>query len=181
MNLSIKKISRELKDYQQIKKAYDASFDIEDRISFKILQLLSHRKNVHFLAFYDGDKFCGLTYFILYKDVTFILYLVIDPNLKSKGFGSQILDWIKEQYPKNTFVLYIDEVDQKYEDYAIRLKRLHFYEKNEFALTEYIMQHGKFTYQILVNGGLFVPSKLKILFLRFSFGTNCPRIISIKK
>ena len=97
-----------------------------------MLLLMSKRKCVYFIAFYDKEILCGFTYLIHYKNMMAILYLAVNPKIHSKGHGSKIFKLVKEKYAPNNIVLNIDIVDEKFYNYKERLKKQHFYFKNEF-------------------------------------------------
>ena len=86
----------------------------------------------HLYAFYDNDAFVGFTSLILYKDICYLFFLAVSPELRNQGYGSSILSEIKKLYKNNVLLLCYEEVDKKYKDYEKRLKRAQFYIKNGF-------------------------------------------------
>lgn len=88
-------------------------------------------------------------YIINYKDMSFILYLATDKNVRGKGNGSYLLNWFTEKSKEKIIFLNIDEVDNKYNDNKIREKRLNFYINDKFFLTDYLSVEKSGNFNIL--------------------------------
>lgn len=84
------------------------------------------------LAFYDNDEFIGFTALTFYLDICYIFFLAVTPTHQNKGYGSQIIEIIKNDYFDYILLLAYEEVDPKYEDYYLRNKREKFYYKHGF-------------------------------------------------
>ena len=65
-----------------------------------LLSVLAFRKSVNFKAFYDDDQFCGVLYTAEDNKYTFVLYLAVNDLIRSNGYGTKILDWLKENTEK---------------------------------------------------------------------------------
>ena len=135
------------------------------------------RACIDFLAFYDNDIFCGFTYLITNKNTTFILYLAIDNNIRSKGYGSQILNWITNN-KQNNIVLNIESVSDKYDNYKERLSRQKFYLKNGFIDTKYKLIDKDDVYDVLHKGDKFAKSEYEALLRNFSFGLVRKKLVN---
>lgn len=131
---------------------------------------MSNRASVDFLAFYDNNVFCGFTYSIHNKNTTFVLYLAIDKSIPSKGYGSQILNWIVDNTKANRVTLNIETVNTKYSNYYERLSRQKFYFKNGFEDTKYKLIDKNDVYDVLYKVSNFSKSEYEKLFKSFSFG-----------
>lgn len=81
----------------------------------------------------------------------FILYLAVNTDNRSNGFGSYILKWCLNKYMDKDIYLNIDEVKEDANDYEVRLKRLNFYLKNDFFITSYISKEENESFNILSN------------------------------
>ena len=46
-------------------------------------------------------------YNVYYKDIILIYYFAIDEELRGQGYGSRVLEYIKQKYNKNRIVLSI--------------------------------------------------------------------------
>lgn len=149
MKLKIKKFR--LKDYKKVKRIYMQAFPKEERYNFGILLLNILFNKAKLYCLFEEDNLCGFTYLIYFKDLIFILYLAIDKDKRSKGYGRYVLKWCLEENKGKKIYLNIDELDEKFEDFKIRKKRLNFYINNGFYLTDYLSVEKKCNFNILTN------------------------------
>ena len=75
-------------------------FPQNEQIPMWLLRVLAFRKNVNFRAFYDDDQFCGVLYTAEDNKYIFVLYLAVNDRIRSKGYGTKILDWLKQNTEK---------------------------------------------------------------------------------
>ena len=174
--LDVKNINIKLREYKKIAEIYEKSFPDNEKLPMWLLNIMSKRACVDFLAFYDDDIFCGFTYLITYKNTTFVLYLAIDSSIRSKGYGSQILNWIIDNKQEN-IVLNIESVSDKYDNFKERLSRQKFYLKNGFKDTKYKLIDKSDVYDVLHKGSNFAKLEYEALFRSFSFGLVRKKII----
>ncbi|OON94623.1 MAG: hypothetical protein ATN31_00310 [Candidatus Epulonipiscioides saccharophilum] len=140
-NITYRPITKKLiKSESGIKDVYCTSFPGKERLPLWFLVSKSRRKDIEFLAFYDEDKFVGLTYLIRNNTKVYILYIAMDSSLRSKGYGTRVLNIIKSRYNDKTIFLSMEEVSEKYNDFAIRKSRLEFYIKNGFVKNNYVVK-----------------------------------------
>lgn len=138
--------------YNQVKNIYFESFPKEERyLSFKELVYNSMMNKAQMYCLIDEEKAQGFIYNILCDDMVFVLYIAVNSNKRSSGYGSKLIKWCLEKYKDKKIYLNIDEVDNKFEDYEVRLKRLNFYIKNNFKMTEYISVEEECNFNILSN------------------------------
>lgn len=168
--LEVKNVNSKLNEYEKILQIYKESFPENEKIPVWLLKIMAKRTSVDFLAFYDENIFCGFTYLIYNKNTTFVFYLAIDKNIRSKGYGSKILNWIIENNKENCIVLNIETVDTKYNNYEQRLSRQKFYLKNGFVDSKYKIIDKYEIYDVLYKGSNFSKSEYEELFKKFSFG-----------
>lgn len=127
-----------IKYFNDIKKIYNNSFPRKERFPLIILLLNIIRKNSEMFVLLDNNMVCAFIYCINYGNMTFILYLAVDPEKRNNGYGSYLLNWILEKKKNNKIFLNIDKIDDNYEDSDIRKKRLDFYINNHFYITNYL-------------------------------------------
>lgn len=167
--LTVKKVNSSLKEYDKVLQIYNDSFPQNEKLPVWLLKIMSKRNSVKFLAFYNENIFCGFTYLVYYKKTTYVFYLAIDESNRSKGYGSQILNWIVENNKDSRIVLNIETVDAKYSNYEQRLRRKKFYIKNGFIDTNYKLKYREDSYDILYKGYDFSKSEYEELLKKFSF------------
>jgi len=157
--LTVKPITNSIKNdrevLQHISNLYSSAFPRQEQAPLALLINQTKKDTVKFFAFYDGDVFLGLTYTISFKDMTYLWYLAIQSDLRSKGYGSQIMRYLHELYPNNRIVLNLDIQDETAMDSEIRKKRKEFYIKNGYSSTGYLCTfHGNKLDVMSINGNV---------------------------
>lgn len=138
-----KKIKHNKQTLQQINTLYSTAFPRQEQAPLAFLINQTKKDTVRFNAYYDGDIFVGLTYTILQGDTTYLWYLATRSELRSKGYGGQIMQHLRDVYPDNRIVLNLDVQDETAADSEIRERRKAFYTRNGYTLTGYqCMFHG---------------------------------------
>ena len=145
----------------QVKALYESAFPANERIPIK--HLLDDKIKREFWAFFDKEdgandaapKFCGFSNSISHGDITNIVYFAVEPELRSRGYGSQILQAIRRQHPDTRIVVDIEvEEDSKdAEELERRNRRREFYTRNGFNASpvDYVWQGEH--YRLLSAGG----------------------------
>ena len=154
----------------QVKALYETAFPENERIPIK--HLLDDKIKREFWAFFDdtlrknhGEKgdseiaaphtFCGFSNSITHGNITNIVYFAVVPELRSRGYGSQILQAIREKHPTSRIVVDIEvEEDSKdAEELERRNRRRNFYQRNGFEASpvDYVWQGEH--YRLLSAGG----------------------------
>ena len=104
MKLTAKRVHLFCTEFNKITHLLKSAFPKKEQTSVFLLLLGTLRKNTHFTAFYDGDKFVGLLYTIENDKYYFILYLAVNPEMRSGGIGGEILDYAYAQTGKKSFL-----------------------------------------------------------------------------
>ena len=145
----------------QVKALYESAFPANERIPIK--HLLDNKIKREFWAFFDkevgGDAatptFCGFSNSITHRNITNIVYFAVVPELRSRGYGSQILQAIRRQHPDTRLVvdIEVEEDSKNAEELERRNRRREFYTRNGFdALpVDYVWQGEH--YRLLSAGG----------------------------
>ena len=137
----------------QVQALYESAFPANERIPMK--QLLDDKIKREFWAFFDKDSFCGFSNSISHGDITNIVYFAVEPELRCRGYGSQILQAIREKHPNSRIVVDIEvEEDSKdAEELERRNRRREFYQRNGFDASpvDYVWQGEH--YRLLSAGG----------------------------
>lgn len=173
MNLEIKKVKLSNKD---VKKIYLDSFPKEERMPFPIMVLMTKITHTDFLGFYDRDILCGFVYSATIGNITFIMFLAVDKNIRSKGYGSEILKEMQRLYPNNKIVISIERCDVEATNINDRIRRKHFYLKNGYTDTGYLIELSKIEQEVIIKNGIFDKDELFNFFVKYSNGTMKPKI-----
>ena len=169
-------VRKGLKEYNEIKSLICRAFPKNEQIPIWLLHMLALRKSVDFLAYYDGDLFCGISYTVCNNGLVFVLYLAVNDKIRSKGYGSAILQCIKQRFSNKALVLNIEPLCPNSDNYAQRVKRFEFYVKNGFFDTHYQISDSSDTYQILATTEQFSIKEYKSAIKQLSLGLYLPQI-----
>lgn len=177
MDLRVEKIAKSKR--KEIKDIYTASFPKEDRMPFGMMLIMSYLWNTEFLSFYDGETLCGFVYMAKIRKLTFIMFLAIAENLRSKGYGSGILNKIQSMHANNKIVISIEPCDKDADDIEQRLRRKKFYTDNGYAETGYFIKLGGKKQEIIIKNGTFDKREFMLFFMQYSNFTLIPKIWKI--
>ena len=101
----------------------------------------------------------------------FVLYLAVNDKIRSRGYGSKMLDWLKRNTNK-IIVLDVESIDPSAENALQREKRISFYNKNGIFDTGFKFDDGGETYSVLTSDVEGLDEKeYESLLRNFSFGT----------
>ena len=134
-----------------VKNLYEASFPVQERISWPWMVWMALLGQADFLAYFDGQDFAGFSYSLRSQTSYYLLFLAIPSQQQSKGYGRQILQDVARRAGRRPIFLVIEPLDESADNYGQRLKRLAFYEKNGYQLTDYIYFENQEVYQVLTN------------------------------
>lgn len=182
MNLRVESVLDNRKEIKKVKILYEGSFPQNERIPMKLLLWKAKKDFVDFLVIYDKDIFVGFTYLITREDLTYVLYIAIDNNIRSKGYGSLALAQIKEKFPDNRIILNIEVVDENASNYEQRVTRRKFYTRNGYEDSTLLYKDRWGLYEVMVHGGKINGKEFHALLKRFAgallFSVFKPRITS---
>ena len=169
--LADKTFSRKLHEYKDVCRLMRTAFPRNEQVPMWLLRVLALRKSVNFRAFYEDDQFCGVLYTAEDNKYIFVLYLAVNDQIRSKGYGTKILNWLKQNTEK-IIVLNVESLDSSAENALQREKRISFYGKNGIFDTGCKFVDEGENYSVLASDiEHFEPREYKMLLSRFSFGT----------
>ena len=147
--------------YEQVNEIYEKSFPQEER--YITLEEMVQSKNTKLYCLIEDTQVLGIIYLIYYKNMIFILYLAVSSEKRSKGYGSYLLKWCLKKYSHKKIYLNIEEVKEGVKDYEVRKKRLEFYQKNGFFITNYLSKEDIENFNILSNSKEIDINEYKVL------------------
>ena len=169
--LSAKPITKAIKHdregFQHIKDLYSTAFPRQEQVPLPFLINQTKKESVKFDAFYDDDVFVGLTYTISYKDISYLWYLATRSDLRSKGYGSQIMQHLHEVHSDKRIILNLDVQDESAADNDIRKKRKEFYLKNDYTSTGYSCIFNGNKLDVMSINGHVAPDEFVSIFKEF--------------
>ena len=173
MELTVKKVKLNSRD---IRKIYCDAFPKKDRMAFPLMIAMSKLWNTEFLSFYDGDTAVGMIYLAKNHGLVFIMFLAVDEKIRSKGYGSKILRYIRNRYASRKIIVSIEPCEEAAPDLDVRKKRKQFYLRNGYSETGYRMKLNGTEQEILISGNEFRKAEFLLFFALYSNGTVWPKI-----
>lgn len=153
MKLYLRSVTKKSNCVKKVKRILIDSFPKREQIPFSFLMLKAKSDFIDFLAIYDDNVLVGFTYLVTNEDLTFVLYLAIDRNIRSKGYGKMALDAIKEKHPGNRIILNIEAISSTSNNNEQRIKRKKFYVKNGFHNASLFLIDQGDIYEVLISHG----------------------------
>ena len=154
----------------KIKEIYERSFPPEEQIPLPELLASAQMDQVSFLAWIDpslpaGEDGAGnvvaLTFSFAFPDLFYLGFLAVDGRTRSSGYGTRILTHIRERYGDVPQLLEIEPVVREAGNYQQRVRRLAFYERNGFTVTNMLTHEAGQTYRVLARDGVVTPQRLE--------------------
>lgn len=133
----------------KIKNLYLDSFPEKERFPFWLLEECSKENNSYLYAILDDEKFIGMSYIVNCNDAYYLMYLAVEPDLRNKKYGSNILQDLKEKY-KTIFL----SIERSFDEISIKRKK--FYLKNGFYDTNKIYEDAGVYYEVLCTNNEYI-------------------------
>ena len=108
---------------------YESSFSRTEKIPIGNLNRTFGRGGI-LRAYYDGDLFVGFTFGFIDDGIMFLVYFATVPELRGKGYGSEILKMLREEFRDLRIFLVVEPCDPNAPDIAVRKRRQEFYRRN---------------------------------------------------
>ena len=179
--LQVQAITKKLKDFRLVLDLYYSAFPSSEQAPIFFLLQRAKKDNIKFSAYYDEDIFVGFSYTITFGDLTYLLYLAVRQDIRSKGYGAQILKHIREFYPENRIILNIEIEDATAENNAERIRRKSFYIRNGYSLAGFSLEMSGNMFEFLISGGVCIADEFRELFKKYMgsllFAFYKPKII----
>jgi len=149
--LRVEAIDKDSDIYPEFKRLYHKSFPKDEQVPLRYL--LGHPNDTEIEAYYDDNEFCGFYCALIFDDILNIMFFAIEEKMRDHGFGSMVLDSIKQRHQGYRIILDIEEPEIGAKNNDQRLIRKKFYLHNGFKETNVIYNwHGE-DYQMMVYGG----------------------------
>lgn len=152
MKLEIKDVfEKNFKDIDKVDRLNRAAFPDEERMDVE--DLLDRKKiiNVEFFAVYDNNEFIGFFNTMIFKNTAYVLFLAVEEDKRSRGYGSEILKLILEKYKDYQVILDLEVQDETAENAEQRKSRKAFYLRNGYVETGYVLEYGEVKLELLSN------------------------------
>ena len=139
---------------KQIKHLYKSAFPRNERAPLPLLFHRTDNGKDYFYAVIDKSEFIGLVYTIITEKLVYVFFLAVTEDKRGMGYGTKILDSIKEMYPNRAVILLIEDTkDKNADNIDERIKRLGFYEANGFKQLNISINEAGVAYELLGTEG----------------------------
>lgn len=151
-SLTMKKICDAPESLKKAKKLYYRAFPKNERRPFP--ELIDRRLgDTEAFCFYDADLFVGMAAVMNSPDITHIVYLAIEDNLRGHGYGSKALVLLHDFYSGKRIMVDIERPDGTSDNEQQRLQRKQFYLRAGYTDTPVKYRWRNENYEILSFGG----------------------------
>lgn len=150
--LTIRKITPDTENLAEIRHLYERAFPKNERRPFKGM-LKFAQETEEMLALYDGNLFCGFACLLNGKDISHIIYLTIEEDLRNRGYGSSALQTLHAYKSGRRIMVDIELETESATNNEQRRKRKQFYLRNGYEQTAIRYRWRKEDYEILSYGG----------------------------
>lgn len=168
------------KDLAAAKELYCTAFPKEERLPWWVLRLSTLERGVALTAYYDDGEFCGFTHTTVTDEVLFVMFFAVHETLRGQGYGSAILNYLKQTYPGKAIILNVELLDETAPNFPERIARMRFYEKNGFFDTGYNIAEVGGVFRVLSTVPELDIRAYRNVFRKLSFGLWNPEITKIK-
>lgn len=122
-------------DWESIKALYMRAFPENERIDTDLI--LSHSNGVfEILAAYEDGLFVGFVILLTAGDISHLLYFAVDEAHRGNGCGSKILQAVHSLKPGQRFIADVENPNVPCDNSEQRAKRIRFYNRNGYKMTE---------------------------------------------
>ncbi|HJJ31676.1 MAG TPA: GNAT family N-acetyltransferase [Methanocorpusculum sp.] len=150
MHLTAVNVTDSSKEYEDFISLYHTAFPPDELIPEDYLFASLHMDGAAVAAYYADDLFVGFTYVIDAPHFLFLYFFAVNPELRSQGFGSEIIrEHLMKRYPGKPIVLNVEVPDETAENNALRLRRIAFYQRAGFVSLKYRLYDKRVLFNIL--------------------------------
>ncbi|ALS98020.1 GNAT family N-acetyltransferase [Lacimicrobium alkaliphilum] len=164
MSINFRPLTKYDANYLKVIDLYKEAFPGAQHIPTWILRYKLRNGKAGFNVLYAQDTWIGLIYITEYQDIVFVHFLAISESCRSGGYGSKVMDSLKEMYSGKRIVLNIEVIDKKGKNYQQRVKRKAFYENNGFTSSGYIVKEPAERLEMLILSGNITKEEIEAMY-----------------
>lgn len=166
-------------DYCQIRRIYNSAFPRDERAPFFLIRRRARQGRSEMLTARENGELIGFACVVTYQDLAYLFYFAIDEKQRGKGYGSRILQQLKDRYLGKRFFLAREQLDETADNYAQRVKRHEFYLKNGLEDLPLQIKEASVIYDVMGVGGAVTPEEYDTLITGWS-GKLLRRMIDMR-
>ena len=164
MSINFRPLTKHDDNYSKVIDLYKEAFPGVQRVPTWILRYKMRKGKAGFSIIYEHDTWIGFIYTTEYKDIVFVQFFAISESCRSGGYGSKVMNSMRDMHSEKRIVLNIEELDKQAENYQQRLKRKAFYGKNGFSSSGYIVKEPGERLEMLILGGSISKKEIEAMY-----------------
>ena len=150
-------------ELSRTKKLYLEAFPPDERAPFSVLIKRAKKGKADMFSLVHQDIWCGMAYIVRYKDLAYLFYFAVSPELRGQGLGSMAIRAILEKYKGERVFLALEDWTSESDNKDQRLKRHQFYLSCGLNDLPYHIKEANVIYAIMGNNGKVEPEEYKAL------------------
>lgn len=164
MNINLRPLNQYDANYLNVIDLYREAFPGAQHIPSWFLRYKLRKGKAGFSLIYAADTWVGLIYNTAYKDMVFLHFFAVTASNRSIGYGSQVLDLIKQTHVGKRVILNIELLDEQAKNHQQQIKRKAFYEKNGFRSSGFTVKEPKEQLEMLIHGGSISKQEIEAVY-----------------
>lgn len=147
--------------WNEINLLAEEAFPPEEYIAPSKLLEMSESGTLNFFELSDDGRFVGFAAVLNYKKLSYLFFLAIAPECRSKGYGSLAIEGLRKLYSEKKHVVDFEMTDETADNNAQRIKRRSFYLHNGYRETGLFLSYFGVDYEVFCSDGAFDPDEFK--------------------
>lgn len=163
--MELRLIDNDFADGDRLYSIYEEAFPDNERIPTDEFLDVVRNYGCTPWAIFCGDKMIGFTC-VMHSDeykMGYIWYFAIAADCRNRGYGGKALRLLQDAYADSQLVLDMERLDFDARNYAQRISRLHFYERNGFERAYVGMSYFGMDYELMCSPTPFRLDDFKVM------------------
>jgi ribosomal protein S18 acetylase RimI-like enzyme len=161
---------------KEVRGLYLRAFPEVERMPLWLLRLNALRPSVRLEAYLDGETFAGMTYSVRCDEGIYLLYLAVNDKVRSRGYGTRILDSLKAEAGESPLALDVEIPSDDAPNNEQRLRRIEFYRRSGITDTGVTLEDPEISYRVLSTWPDIDPEHVRLLLRRLFLGFYRPKV-----
>jgi ribosomal protein S18 acetylase RimI-like enzyme len=164
MSIKFRPLTKHDANYSKVFDLYEEAFPEAQRVPSWILRYKLKKGKAGFNIIYAQNTWIGFIYTTEYRDIVFIQFFAISESCRSVGYGSKVMESMREVHSGKRIVLNVEELDEQAGNYHQRIERKAFYGKNGFSSSGYIVKEPNERLEMLILGGSISKEEIEAMY-----------------
>lgn len=173
-------IKEEMPYYDVVRELQMTAFPPEERFSMDKILRLSRSNHIEYKSFWEREQLCRILFYNIGETMLYLFYLAVPAEVRSKGYGAQMIQWLIKMYPDKTIVGNIEPIGFDAENEDQRIRRLAFYKRNGFHKEPFRLIDDSGLYDIISTGSVFDEKEYMRLIDELGFGFYHPSLLPLR-